>query len=336
VWLGAKEDVQIPVDEGRYDAAEREEDDFASIRLGGDIVAADMAVIAAERAVQRAGVDLDDYALVVHASVAFQGLDHWSPASYIQSRTVGGQGSALEVRQASNGGIAALELAAGYLSAHHAPVSALITTADKYDLPSFDRYRSDKGLTRGDGATGLVLSRGTGVARLLSTAVLGDTTHEGMYRGVRPFTKVSGAEGWPVDLRERRKEYFQQDIDLNELIAGANRMQLQSIRTALNDANTDSSEVTWWVFPNAGRGVVDWDLRKREFGILPENTTWEWGRTVGHIGAGDQAAGLTRLLETKAVKPGDKVVLAGIGAGFTFGSVVLEISSVPEWSTTAD
>ncbi|GAA1368734.1 ketoacyl-ACP synthase III family protein [Streptomyces beijiangensis] len=336
VWLGEKEDVKLAVSEGRYDAEEQVEDDFLAMRVAPDVAPPDMAVQAAERALERSGADRDSFALVVHASVGFQGADHWSPAPYIQSRTVGGNGSAVEVKQASNGGLAALELAAGYLSAQRGPASALVTTADRYSLPSFDRYRSDKGLPRGDGGTALVLTRGAGVARLLSTSIVSDTTHEALYRGPGPLHDLSGADGWPVDIRKHRQAYLDQGIDIWELIASVNARQQEAIQTALKDAGVDSGEIARWVFPFAGRGVVDWELRKRDFGIEEERTTWDWGRTVGHLGAGDQAAGIVRLLETGAVRPGDKVVLAGIGAGFYLGCAVLEITETPDWTVTAD
>ncbi|MFF3662131.1 ketoacyl-ACP synthase III family protein [Streptomyces olivochromogenes] len=335
-WLGRPEDVDVAVAEGRYDAEERRDDDYLSVRVAGDETPADMAVAAAKRALSRSSVPHEDFHLVAHASVGFQGLDHWAPPSYIQQRTVGGNGSAVEVKQASNGGMAAIELAAAYLSARTAPTAALVTTADKYHLPVFDRYRSDKGMLRGDGATAVVLTRGSGVARLLSTAVIGDASHEGVYRGGQGFADHIGSEGWPVDLRSRLKTYLQSGADVREIVHLLTVRQQEVMQTALADAGVKVEDVARFVFPNAGRTVVDWDFRKREFGIDEPRTTWEWGRGIGHIGAGDQAAGLSRLLETKAVSPGDVVVLSGIGAGFTFSCAVLEIVEQPEWDSSTD
>ncbi|MGO4750485.1 3-oxoacyl-[acyl-carrier-protein] synthase III C-terminal domain-containing protein, partial [Streptomyces sp. 2MCAF27] len=66
-------------------------------------------------------------------------------------------------------------------------------------------------------------------------------------------------------------------------------------------------------------------------GIDVEQTNWEFGRRLGHLGAGDQFAGVNHLLETKAVKPGDIVVLSSVGHGYTFGCAVLEIVAEPDW-----
>lgn len=334
-WLGRRVDVSTSVAEGRYDADEARDDDYLSIREAGDISAADMAVEAATLAVERAGVPSQEYALVVHANVSYQGLDFWSAASYLQSRTIGGRASALEVRQASNGGMAALDLAAGYLTARPGPAAALLTTADNYGLPAIDRYRSDKNIIRADGATAFVLSRTPGVARVLSTVVIGDTTHEGLYRGEGPWNAYSGADGFPVDLRKRTQAYLSKGIGIQDFVDSLGAGQYESISTALTDAGVQSGDIAWWVFPNAGRRMVDWDRRKREFGIVEDRTTWAWGRTVGHIGAGDQYAGFTHLLETGSARPGDRIVLVGIGSGFTFGCAVLEVLAQPQWSASA-
>jgi 3-oxoacyl-[acyl-carrier-protein] synthase-3 len=333
-WLGDVEDVQVGVDQERYDPQERADDGYVSVRVAGDRPPGDMAVAAGNLALERAALSHDDFVTLIHACVAFQGLDYWASASYVQSRTIGGRASAVEVRQASDGGMAALDLAAAQLAVRPSPAAVLITTADRYELPAFDRYRSDKNIVRGDGATGLVLSRDPGgVARLLSTVVIGDTEHEGLYRG--PWNAFSGADGRPVDLRSRTQAYLQAGVSLGDFVDSLGRGQHDSIQAALDDAGIGGRDVGYWVFPHAGLKMVDWDRRKREFGIEEDRTTWSWGRTVGHIGAGDQFAGLTRLLETKAVGPGDHVVLVGIGAGFTFGCAVVEILRRPEWPASA-
>lgn len=60
-------------------------------------------------------------------------------------------------------------------------------------------------------------------------------------------------------------------------------------------------------------------------------TTWSWGRTVGHLGAGDQIAGLGHLVEDAAVNAGDHCMLLGVGAGFTWTCALVRIVEVPDW-----
>ncbi|MGW3070862.1 ketoacyl-ACP synthase III family protein, partial [Streptomyces sp. NPDC001130] len=209
VWLGDPVTVTEAVAMNRYDPDEARTDGFCAVRTAEHTAPAEMAVYAGMLALDRARVPVDDFCLLLHASGSYQGLDHWWPASYIQHHTVGGTASALDIQQACNGGISALALAAGYLSADRSDSAALITTADRYILPDFDRYRADRGQPRGDGATGLVLSRRKGgVARLVSTVLAGDATYEGLQRGDLAWAACRGTHGRPTDLRARAKQYL--------------------------------------------------------------------------------------------------------------------------------
>ncbi len=332
-WAGRREDVQLAATEGRYDPEECKADDYKSVSIADGMSHPDMAVEAGRLALRRTRTPHEDFDLVVHVtSVGYQGLDHWTPASYIQHRTVGGQASAVQLQQASNGAIAALDLAAAHLMVREAPCAALITTSDKYQPPMFDRYRSDKGIPRGDGATALVLTRGFGVAKLLSTSVVSDTAHEGAYRGTQPWAGAAGEHGWPIDMRKRLKQYLSSGADVSDLARSLGAGQQEAMDRAMADAGVGVKDIARFVYAHAGRAVVDWDFIEKVSGISIDQSTWDFGRELGHLGAGDQIAGLSHLLETKAVGPGDKVVLSGLGAGFVFGCAVLEITQEPDWS----
>jgi len=333
VRLGRLEDVREAVDEGRYDAEECKTDDFVSVSVVEDASYADMAVDAAQVALSRTHAAHEDFCLVAHAtSFAFQGLDHWISAPYIQARTVGGRASAVQLEQASNGSMAAMDLAASYVAARPAPSAALITTSEKYQLPMFDRYRSDKNGPKGDGATAMVLTRGSGVARLLATAVFSDTTHEGVYRGTRPWTDSWGEYGWPVSMRKRLKEYLSTGVNVQDVAQSIGAGREGAMLQAMDEAGVGLQDIARFVFPFSGRSMVDWEAAKEKAGLDITDTTWEYGRRLGHLGPGDQIAGLSHLLETGAVVPGDKVMLVGVGAGFSFGCAVVEVVAQPQWT----
>ncbi|MET7653906.1 MULTISPECIES: ketoacyl-ACP synthase III family protein [unclassified Streptomyces] len=334
--LGDPEDTGAAVARGRYDEAEAVADGYLSISVAEGGPAVELAVQAASAAMARATVPASDIALVVHSSCNNQGLEHFAPASYVQGRTIGGQAPAVEVKQYSNGGLAALEIAAAYLTAQPEQAAALLTTSDVFALPGFDRYRSDKGVVFGDGGTGLVLSRSGGVARLLSTAVISDGTYGAVYLGNTPFEEPGeDAPDGPVDLRGRRDAYLEEHGELlMKIVQSLTERQQESVTVALRDAGLAAGDIDRWVLTNVGRTLDDVDFRDM-FGIEDAATTWEWGRRVGHIGAADQIAGLTHLLETGAVGPGDKVALCGIGMGFTYACAVVEILGLPDWTDDA-
>lgn len=334
--LGTIEDTAAAVAGGRYDARERESSGYLGVRVCAEGPAVDLAVSAAELALKRCAIAREDVELVVHASMGFQGLDNFAPAPYVQRRTVGGQASALEVRQASNGGLAALDLAAAYLAVRSAPTSVLVTTGDRFAAPMFDRYRTSEGLLLGDGGTAVVLTRAPGVARLCSSAFVGVTTHEGLQRGTEPWADAPGGNGWPVAGDARVRRYFSATgASPEDLVHGFWRAENETMERALADAGITAADVAWWVFPNMGLTLAGWASREA-FGVDLARTTWQWGRRQGHLGASDQIAGLAYLLESGRVRAGDHVLCHGAGAGFTFASMVFEITGEPEWSNTTD
>lgn len=330
--LGGREPTAQAVAEGRYDARENKANGYLAVRVS-EMPVIEMAVQAASVAVKRTTGSVGAFDLISHASIAHQGLEHFAPASYIQAHTVGGSGAAIEVKQFSNGGLANLEVAAAYLSARERPAAALLTTADKFVLPAYDRYNCDRGIVFGDGATGLVLSKTPGVARLLATAVISDGTYGGVYIGDAPWDDGAGDE--PVDLRARREQYLANNAGLlMEVVQATTARQRESVEVALRDAGLAAPDICRWIFLNVGQTQVDAEFR-RSLAIDEAKTTWQWGREVGHIGAGDQVAGLTHLLETGAVHTGDNVALCSMGMGFSYGCAIAQILQEPEWADTA-
>lgn len=80
-----------------------------------------------------------------------------------------------------------------------------------------------------------------------------------------------------------------------------------------------------------GLGYVHRDGGQSEvhdvLGFTGEQTLWrQFGRYVGHLGGGDQIAGLDYLVQHDELEPGDRVTLFAVGTGFTFSAAVLEIT----------
>lgn len=330
--LGRRESTASAVASGRYSALDNEADGYLAACVADEGPAVEMAVEAARQALGRSGLDSSEFSLVIHACCAHQGLENLAAASYVQSRTVQGSATAVEVNQFSSGGVMAVELAAASLAVRPQPRAALVTTSDRFVPPTYDRYRTDKGTVFGDGAAALVLSRRPGVARLLSTSVIGDASFIELQIGDARWTDAVDPSTWPVDLTRRRKEHLDaRGVDvLMRLMVASTRVQQACIDSALADADVTAEQIAWWVVPNMGTAVVDWDFRRR-LGIEESRTTWSWGREVGHLGAGDQLAGLDHLFEAGSVQVGDRVALVGVGQGENYGCAVLEVLQEPQW-----
>jgi len=315
--------VEDAVADGRFDPQEAEDMQLESICEATDEAPPDMAVSAARGALERSGHRHEDVSLILHASVYFQGLELYPTASYIHREALGTHSAlAFEIKHASNGCMTALDVAARCLASSEDAVAALVTTADKVSPPAIDRWNSDIGIVPADGAAAMVLSKKSGFARVLSTATVSDPTLERLHRGDAPFTPHPDPTT-PTDLRLRKLQYLG-DVELDEFTRRFRAGLRTCVDEALADAGIELHDVARFVVPHFGRIVLQRECLLA-LGIDEARTTWSWGRTIGHLGAGDQIAGLGHLVDTDAVDVGDYCMLLGVGAGFTWTCAVVRI-----------
>ncbi|MEV0381387.1 ketoacyl-ACP synthase III family protein [Nonomuraea sp. NPDC050643] len=322
-WLPPPMPLERAAEEGLVERRQVWRDGIVSVCVSEGDAGPEMAVRAARTALRVAGGPPDEIDLVLHAGIYHQGHDLWSAASYVQRATASGRGPAIEVRQLSNGGMAALELAAGYLAAGRARRRALITTGDRFALPGIDRWRSDPGTVLGDGGTALVLSTTGGYARVRSLVTVSDPALEGMQRGGDPFGSTPLEARRPIDVQPAHR-HFVGDTGLDAVLDRLDAGGREAFKRALSEAGAEAEEIAWFVLPNLGLPrLKEYFLDK--FGIDVDRTLWSWGRHVGHLGAGDQIAGLDELAVSGRIRPGQLCLLAGVGAGFTWSCAVIEM-----------
>lgn len=319
------------VADGVYGAAEYEANGYRAVRVAGpEETGPVMAAEAARIAVRRSGHTADDFGLVAHASISHPGQDMWTPAHFVQNEAVGGHGAALEVKQGSNSGLAALEVAASWISSRPEP-AALVSVGDRFALPYWDRWKADDQLVYGDGAGAAVLSTRGGFLKLRSTATRADASLEPLYRGADGWTPAPFHDGKPLDLAARKAAWLaRHEGGYDEAIAQINKNFGIVLQTALADADTDLAGTRWFVHANMSKAIVEWGFHGA-LGLDPDATTYEWGLDYAHMGGGDQLIGLHRLIEQGRPQPGDLIVAAGAGIGFMWTTAVFEVLEMPEW-----
>ncbi|WP_072478125.1 ketoacyl-ACP synthase III family protein [Amycolatopsis australiensis] len=329
-WLPPAMSVGDAIAEGLCEPALAAALDMASVTIAEEVPAPEMAARAARVALARAAVDPSEVDLLLHASFYYQGHDLWAPASYVHRVAVGNACPAIQIGQVSNGGMVSLELAASYLLARPGRGTALLTTGDRFCPPGFDRWHSDTGTLYADGGTALVLSRTRGFARLRSVATVGRSELEGMHRGAEPFGPAPFSYRKVVEM-DAYKDAFVAEAGRSFAVAQASSGQREAIERALADAGTELAAIDWFVLPHLGRKRLSAGYFGK-LGVHPGQTTWPWSRTVGHLGAGDQFAGLEQLVRTGAAGPGSRCLLVGVGAGFSWSGAVVEVLERPEWA----
>jgi 3-oxoacyl-[acyl-carrier-protein] synthase-3 len=296
--------------------------EIEAVRVAGDESAPEMAAIAAKSALATLS-DVTRIELILHANMYYQGREMWPAASYVQRVAVGNRCPAIDVRQMSNGGMAALHLAKSYLDGKDEEALVLVTTGDKFCEPGFDRWNTDPGTVYADGGTAAVVSNRPGFARILSLAMVSDSSLEQMHRGTDAFEPAASLSPRPISL-ELRKDQFVEEVGMQFAIDRVDRGQDEVVERSLSEAGIKLGEVDWFVLPAFGKRRLDLGLF-RKLGVDPERTTWPWARQVGHLGAGDQIAGLHHLVTSGRARPGQTCLLIGTGAGFSWSSAVVEI-----------
>ncbi|MFF7163177.1 3-oxoacyl-ACP synthase III family protein [Streptomyces sp. NPDC008086] len=290
--------------------------------------APEMAVAAGRSALTDSGTDPADIDVLVHAVVLHNGLEGWNCGAYLQSELGIEECVPIEIRTACAGAVVGMELVGRWCAGSG---KGMVTASDAWQLPLFDRWASDSGLVYGDGAGALVLGHDGGPFRVLSTSVVSDPLLERMHRGNDSMAMPYYGTGEPIDLRQRVAA-FAEARSTEEFWTRNTAALSRCAETALADAGTAHADIAHWLVPNFGKVL----LRKQCFGPLKIDagqTLAERGWEIGHTGAADPVVGLDLLRRSGTLTPGDRLLLTGIGVGFTWGCAVLEYTGAPAPTT---
>ncbi|MET8544679.1 ketoacyl-ACP synthase III family protein [Kitasatospora sp. NPDC004799] len=319
---------------GRYDEIEHQKTGQVSVvvaRPERGETSPEMAVTAGRAALADAGADPADIDLLVHAVVLHNGLEAWNCGAYLQAELGIEDCLPIEIRTACAGAVVGMELVGRWCAGSG---KGMVTASDAWQLPLFDRWASDSGVVYGDGAGALVLGFDGGPFRVLSTSVVTDPLLERMHRGDAPMTMPQYAAGAPLNLPERTAVFIE-ERGTDEFWTRNAAALSRCAETALADAGVNHSDIAHWLVPNFGRVL----LRKQCFVPLKIDATqtlahrgWE----IGHTGAADPVIGLDLLRRSGTLTPGDRVLLTGIGVGFTWGCAVVEYTGAPTRAAEKD
>lgn len=308
---------------GRLGAEDAAELDHPALPEATDLAPPQMAVLAARTALDRAGVRPDRIGVLLHAWIHHQGHDFWSPAHYIARELSAERSTPIGIQQMCNGGAAAVELAAARLLAGPGGTAALVTTADRFGLPGFDRWSGDYGIGYGDGATAAVLDLADNAGRLGLRAINSAAAPEleGMHRGGDPFSPAPRAYGPAVDVRRTKKAYLREH-GMAAFAAASRKAIGEVIERTLDEAGLTRSQPRCVLLPRLGRKVLQEAYVPVVLGLTDAEPV-DAGRDTGHLGAGDLLANLAHLTEQRPLAPGEHALVLGAGGGFSWSCLAV-------------
>lgn len=291
-----------------------------------------MAATAGRQAVARSGFAHDEFGVLVHGYIGHQGLDFWTPASYVQQQTIGGYAPAYEIRMGCNAFVGGLDLAASYLNSHQDRHAGLVTAGDAFHLPYIDRWNSHDQNVDSDGGGAFVLSTRSGFARIRSMFTCGDPSLEPLGRCRAEWNTAPFQDGKTLQLDRSMQVYMQnKDIDLDEIIERVTAGVELSVKTALHDAGVELDDVRFFLHQQLAETIAEYGLYKL-LGVDRAKTTFDWGKDIGMVGTIDVVLGLEHVLTHRDPKPGDLVLLQCAGGGYVWSAAVVEILEIPDWA----
>ena len=318
------------VERGWYDEDERELYGWTGAAVAGDIPAPDLAIHAGRQALERSGHSAADIALHMHVSTYEQGPDGWAAHSYVLNHVGGHDVPSYRVWQACNGVFGSTELAASYLLAAPERAAALITGADNVGLPGFNRwnYGMSNGVL-GDAGSALVLSRTRGFAELRSVATASLGEAEAYYRGAEPIFP-------PTADRNIRDRLASVGSDAAESLADLLR-RMGDVRTelalrVLDEANVRPDQIARVCHQLTAQPRYA-EQMLAPLGIETERGLRGYGHQYGHLTVNDQLVGMTHLIESGEVGPGDHLLVMSHGGGTALSCAVITMVERPGWST---
>ena len=299
-----------------------------SLPVSTTLAAPEMAVLAAQDCLKQAGRDASELRALIHAHSYHQGHDGWPVAHYI-ANGIGASPRTLPLaiqHQFCNGALASLDLAAAMLIADAETTTVLLTTADRFCPPAFQRWWTGRPGGFGDGATAALLTRGEatpGALRVLSVAHFSAPHMERVFRGEEGFTP---APMWNKTtlLDTTRLTGQGPSIEDAQLLRDGPR---RSLALALADADIepDDERIRYVALPRIDQRGID-TVYANAFDGLTHAQVVIFGEHTGHLGPGDPWANIMELRDRQLLSPGAIVILVAQGIGFTWSTAVLQVA----------
>jgi 3-oxoacyl-[acyl-carrier-protein] synthase-3 len=265
----------------------------------------DLAVNAATRALEAAGLAASDIDLIILATAT---PDNTFPASAVtvQNKLGISTGFAFDIHAVCSGFVYALATADAYLRGGMAK-RALVIGAETFSriLDWEDRTTC---VLFGDGAGAVVMEASDGEGTTADRGVL--TSHlrsDGAHKDKLYVDGGPSSTQTVGHLRMQGKEVFRHAVS----------MITDVVEAAFEDTGTDAAALDWFIPHQANRRIIDASARK--LGIDPDKiviTLEDHGNT--------SAASIPLALDTAVrdgrVKRGDLIMLEAMGGGFTWGA----------------
>lgn len=268
---------------------------------------ADLGASVLRDALARAGLRPEDLRRVI--LVSSTGADQLIPATanaVCEALGLDGTCDAFDLNNACMGFLSAFDVAARSVATGLGPVAVVVTEAlSPYLSPQSPRPY----LVLADAFAAVIVGAGRPGEGVLATSL----GNRGALRGSVTLRHPGLAAG------PARIEFTATNDELTGLATEALRESTDAVLRASGCALDDVA----WVVPHQPNGRM---LERiiAHLGV-PAHKVIPVVAEVGSVGAASIPVGLDRLLRTRDVRPGDRVLMAGVGAGMAYGATLYRV-----------
>lgn len=275
---------------------------------------------AARKALEQAGKRTEEIDLILVATCS---PEQYLPCCACQVQADIGAVNALafDVNAACSGFLFALNTADAYLRTGLAENALVIGSEVLSKLVDW----TDRGscILFGDGAGAVVVERCEASPGILGRALHSDGTGGGVLQcGARelttPYARTSAAKTDQKQQTDDREHYIQ--MDGQEVYRFATRRVPQCIEEALSDAGLAVPDIDLFVLHQANARIIDAVAKRLHADREKFPTNLE---RVGNLSSASIPVLLDELHKQGKLHRGDRIVLAGFGAGLTIGACVM-------------
>lgn len=290
------------------DAWIRERTGICERRVSKDMGTCGLAIEAAKRAIDDAGIDPKEIDLIV---LATSSGDRAFPAAAMDVQAAIGAVNAVgfDITAACSGFIFGLHIAHSFFAAGIYKTALIIGAETLSKVVDW----TDRGtcILFGDGA-------GAAVVRASETGI------------IRTLMGSDGTKGWTLECQARnlgncvngiKPELGFMKMDGKEVFKFAVRKVPEIVAQILEDAQMDPEEIKYFVLHQANFRILEAASRRLKVPMdrIPINID-----RYGNTSAASVPILLDELKRDGKIERGDKLVLAGFGAGMTWGATLLE------------
>lgn len=274
-----------------------------------DVQSSDLAVYASQRALEMAGLDVDQIDLIILATSTPDYFGGFPSTACVVQRKLGitNNCAALDVQAVCSGFVYAMSVADSFIKAGmHKNVLVIGTEVFSRILNFEDRTTC---VLFGDGAGAVVLSASVEPG-VLATKLHADGRHTDIL--CVPGSVRGGAVEGSAFLHMDGPAVFKLAVSVLEKVA----------KEALQIANMEAAEIDWLIPHQANIRIMQSTTKKLGLPLEKMIVTVD---QHGNTSAASIPLALDTAVRDGRIKPGQNVMMEGVGGGFTWGAALVRM-----------